>query len=578
MVGLARRFLPRYRRYLVIGPAAKLLEVVFDLCVPIVVARMVDEGVALRDSSVVLRLGALLGVMAVAGLASTLVCQKMAALTSQGVGTDLRRELFSQVNRLSYADLDHLGCASLVTRITNDVNQLQVAVAMLVRQVIRWPFLAIGSMLCALAIDVRLGRIFVVLTPAIALVFLLVMRRCIPYFRSMQAKLDRVATICREALSGARVIRAFVREDHEDRRFERAAADQAETAIAAGRLSSLLNPATLAVMDLGVVAILWVGGARVDLGDLTQGEVMAFVNYLTQMLLAIVYVANLVVIFTKASASASRVSEVLDLEPGMHDGPGVRLGASSDGCPAVELDHVSFGFAGSKADALEDVSVRVPRGGTLGVIGGTGSGKSCLANLVPRLYDACEGSVRLFGHDVRDYRLDELRSLVGVVPQDVSLLSGTVRSNLLWRDAEAGDSELWEALETAQAADFVRARPEGLDMPVSAGGLNLSGGQRQRITIARALVGGPSVLVLDDASSALDFATDAALRHALRSSATPFTCVMISQRISTVRDADLILVLDAGRVSGLGSHDQLVRDCPVYAELAASQLGVGEVR
>lgn len=588
MIELLRRFGDKFRRYMVIGPACKLIEVIFDLLTPLVIAQMIDKGISAHDVNAVVHYGMLLGAMAVIGISFTLVCQKMAALTSQGMGTDIRGALYQHINKLSYAELDRFGTPSLITRITNDVNQVQLAVALGVRMLIRWPLLAVGSMCAALAIDLKLGMIFLICTPAIGLVFWFVMARCIPYYKQLQAKLDRIALICREGLSGARVVRAFVREDHERERFAQAADDQANTAIAVGKLSSILNPVTFLVMNLGVCAILWVGGIQVNVGELTQGQVMAFVNYMTQTLTSIVYVANLVVVFTKASASASRINEVLNCEPSITDegDQSVALPKPSElaggavPVPALSFDHASFSFGAGAANAVSDVTLELPVGKTLGIIGGTGSGKSTLVSLIPRLYDAGVGSVYVMGSDVRAWQLDQLRHVVATVPQRASLVSGTIRSNLTWRDESATDEELWAALDMAQASEFVHNKPQGLDAPVEAGGKNFSGGQRQRLTIARALVGSPQILIMDDSASALDFKTDAALRHAIRERSMrgaakgglPLATVIVSQRVSTVRDADVICVLDHGSVAGLGTHDELYATCQLYREICQSQL------
>ncbi len=588
MIELLRRFGGKFRRYMVIGPACKLIEVIFDLLTPLVIAQMIDKGIGSHDVSAVIHYGMVLAAMAVIGISFTLVCQKMAALTSQGMGTDIRGALYKHINKLSYAELDRFGTPSLITRITNDVNQVQLAVALGVRMLIRWPFLAVGSMVAALAIDLKLGIIFLICTPAIGLVFWFVMARCIPYYKQLQAKLDRIALICREGLSGARVVRAFVREDHERERFAQAADDQAHTAIAVGKLSSVLNPVTFLVMNLGVCAILWVGGIQVNVGELTQGQVMAFVNYMTQTLTSIVYVANLVVVFTKASASASRINEVLNCVPSITDEgnqpvalpePSELAGGTAP-VPALSFDHASFSFGAGAANAVNDVTLEFPLGKTLGIIGGTGSGKSTLVSLIPRLYDASTGRVSVMGADVRAWPLDQLRHVVATVPQRASLVSGTIRSNLTWRDESATDEELWAALDIAQASEFVRNKPQGLDAPVEAGGKNFSGGQRQRLTIARALVGSPQILIMDDSASALDFKTDAALRHAIRERSVrgaaagglPLTTVIVSQRVSTVRDADVICVLDHGSVAGLGTHDELYATCQLYREICQSQL------
>lgn len=587
MIELLRRFGGKFRRYMVIGPACKLIEVIFDLLTPLVIAQMIDKGIGAHDVSAVVRYGMVLAAMAVIGISFTLVCQKMAALTSQGMGTDIRGALYQHINKLSYAELDRFGTPSLITRITNDVNQVQLAVALGVRMLIRWPFLAVGSMVAALAIDLKLGIIFLICTPAIGLVFWFVMARCIPYYKQLQAKLDRIALICREGLSGARVVRAFVREGHERERFAQAADDQARVAIAVGKLSSILNPVTFLVMNLGVCAILWVGGIQVNVGELTQGQVMAFVNYMTQTLTSIVYVANLVVVFTKASASASRLNEVLNCVPSITDEgnqpvalPEPSAMGNAVPVPALSLSHASFSFGAGAVNAVNDVTLELPLGKTLGIIGGTGSGKSTLVSLIPRLYDTGVGSVSVMGADVRAWPLDQLRHVVATVPQRASLVSGTIRSNLTWRDESATDEELWAALDMAQASEFVHNKPQGLDAPVEAGGKNFSGGQRQRLTIARALVGAPQVLIMDDSASALDFKTDAALRHAIRERSVrgaaegglPLTTVIVSQRVSTVRDADMICVLDHGSVAGLGTHDELYASCQLYREICQSQL------
>ena len=605
MFKLLKRFGGSYRANLVLGPLCKLIEVVFDLFTPIIVAYMIDAGVGTHSVQPVLAGGGILLAMAAVAILFALACQKMASRASQGMGTSIRHSLYEHINALSHADLDRFGTPSLITRITNDVNQVQLAIALGIRQLMRWPFLAVGSLVAALAIDVRLGLIFVVSMAVVGGLFWFVMEACIPYYRSMQAKLDRIALIVREGLSGVRVVRAFVREGHERRRLADAAQDQAATAIAVGRLSSVLNPVTFLVMYLAVCAILWAGGIQVNIGELTQGQVVAFVSYMTQALLSIVYVANLVVVFTKASASAARVNEVLACQPSVTDEgaepvelwgsaglPGVAERADGAGLPdtaeqagaskrvpTLALRNVSFAYPGAAADAVHDATLALMSGQTLGVIGGTGSGKSTLVSLIPRLYDATEGAVEVLGRDVRAWQLKQLRQVVGMVPQQAMLVSGTIRSNLIWRDAGATDDDLWRALELAQASEFIRTLADGLDAPVEAGGKNFSGGQRQRLTIARALVGAPKLLILDDSASALDYKTDAALRVALASygrdaaasGELPPAVVVVSQRVASVRAADLICVMRRGNVVGLGTHDELVRTCAIYQEICASQ-------
>ena len=462
---------------------------------------------------------------------------------------------------------------------------MQLAVALGVRMLIRWPFLAVGSMCAALAIDLKLGMIFLICTPAIGLVFWFVMARCIPYYRQLQAKLDRIALICREGLSGARVVRAFVREDHERERFVQAADDQANTAIAVGKLSSILNPVTFLVMNLGVCAILWVGGIQVNVGELTQGQVMAFVNYMTQTLTSIVYVANLVVVFTKASASASRINEVLNCVPSIADegNQPVALPEPSDltggavPVPALSFDHASFSFGAGAANAVSDVTLELPVGKTLGIIGGTGSGKSTLVSLIPRLYDAGVGSVYVMGSDVRAWQLDQLRHVVATVPQRASLVSGTIRSNLTWRDEAAPDEDLWAALDIAQASEFVARMDGGYSAAIAQGGSNVSGGQKQRLSIARAVYRHPEILIFDDSFSALDFKTDREVRDALAREAKDSTKLIVAQRIGTIMNADRIVVLDDGKVVGQGTHKELLDNCDVYRQIAESQLSQSEL-
>jgi ATP-binding cassette subfamily B multidrug efflux pump len=569
---LLSRFLGPYRGKVVLAVTTKFVEVLFDLLTPVIVARMIDRGIANGDVGLVERYALLLVLFAALGYCFTLVCQKMAALVSQGSGTDMRNAVFRRICSLSASDVDALGGDSLVTRVTNDVNQVQVAVALGIRQLVRWPLLAIGSIVAACLIDPSLGSILLGCMAVVCLVFWLVMSRSVPLFQRMQEGLERITLIVREALSGVRVIRAFRRESFESHRFHQASDEQTRSAVRAGTLGAVLNPATLIALDLGIVAILWSGSFRIQAGTLTQGEIVAFVNYMTQTLLAVAYVANLVVTFTRGAASGERVMQVLHREPSVTDGSAAQLALPPAGkAPALELRGVGFSYADSSRPALDGVTLKVAEGGTLGIIGGTGSGKSSLANLLPRLYDATEGSVLVLGTDVREYPLAQLREVVSLVPQRASLVSGTIRSNLLWRRPQATDDELWEALRLAQAADFVAQKQHGLDEPVEARGMNFSGGQRQRLTIARALVGHPRVLVLDDSASALDFATDARLRAAL--STLPETAtVIISQRVSAVMGADQILVLDHGRQAGLGTHRDLLSSCGLYREIVESQL------
>ena len=565
------RFLKPYRLQVFLGPVFKLIEAIFELIVPRVMADMIDVGVARGDTAYIWQRGALLVLLGVVGLASSLTCQTMASRASQGVGTDLRRSLFHHINTLSWRELDRFGTPTLITRMTSDINQLQTAVAMLIRLVVRAPFLVIGAVIMAMRIDLHLSLVFLAIVPLVALVLYIVMSRSVPFFKTIQKKTDRVALITRENLSGARVVRAFRKQESEQQRFDAACDDLAQNAIAIGRLNAVLSPFSFLILNFGIVAILWFGGVRVDTGYLTQGEVVAFVNYMSQILLALVVVANLVVIFTKAAASASRINEVFDTVPSIRDEGNTPV-QPVPGASRVSFRGVDFAYYEGAEHALRGVNLDIPAGTSVGVIGGTGSAKSTLVQLIPRLYDATGGQVLVDGVDVRAYPLNQLHAKVGMVPQGNLLFSGTVRDNLRWRSPRATDDELWAALETAQAAEFVRSQPLGLDAPVSQGGANFSGGQRQRLTIARALVGGPDILILDDASSALDYATDAALQKALRALTPRPTVISVSQRVSTVRRCDMIVVMDEGEVVGLGSHEELVRSCPTYQEICASQM------
>ena len=565
------RFLKPYRLQVFLGPVFKLIEAIFELIVPRVMADMIDVGVARGDTAYIWQRGALLVLLGVVGLASSLTCQTMASRASQGVGTDLRRSLFHHINTLSWRELDRFGTPTLITRMTSDINQLQTAVAMLIRLVVRAPFLVIGAVIMAMRIDLHLSLVFLAIVPLVALVLDIVMSRSVPFFKTIQKKTDRVALITRENLSGARVVRAFRKQESEQQRFDAACDDLAKNAIAIGRLNAVLAPFSFLILNFGIVAILWFGGVRVDTGYLTQGEVVAFVNYMSQILLALVVVANLVVIFTKAAASASRINEVFDTVPSIRDEGNTPV-QPVPGASRVSFRGVDFAYYEGAEHALRGVNLDIPAGTSVGVIGGTGSAKSTLVQLIPRLYDATGGQVLVDGVDVRAYPLNQLHAKVGMVPQGNLLFSGTVRDNLRWRSPRATDDELWAALETAQAAEFVRSQPLGLDAPVSQGGANFSGGQRQRLTIARALVGGPDILILDDASSALDYATDAALQKALRALTPRPTVISVSQRVSTVRRCDMIVVMDEGEVVGLGSHEELVRSCPTYQEICASQM------
>lgn len=572
------RFLKDYKKQVILGPIFKLIEAIFELIVPLVMARVIDVGVKQGDKGYIFRMGGIMLLLAAVGLCSTLVCQYFAARASQGFGTTVRAALYRHVNSLSYAELDKLGVPSLITRVTNDVNQLQVAVAMLIRLVVRAPFLAVGAIVMAMSIDLTLSLVFLAAAPLIALVLYFVMSRSVPLYKAIQKKLDRLSLISRENLDGTRVIRAFSKQKNEERRFREASEDLAKASVRVGKISALLNPANYLILNFAIVAIVWFGGFRVNEGRMTQGQMIAFVNYMTQILLALVVVANLVVIFTRASASAARVNEVFETLPSVvetvkepvHPEKGEEI-------PKIEFRNVDFAYPGSGELSLSGLSFSVMRGETVGIIGGTGAGKSTLVNLVPRFYDVTAGEVLVDGVNVKDYSFSELRGQIGAAPQKAMLFSGTVRENMSWRKPNASDAEISRALSVAQAAEFVQRLSEGLDTVLSQGGKNLSGGQRQRLTIARALVASPEILILDDSTSALDFVTDAALRRALKKETEGMTVLLVSQRVSTVRRANQILVLDEGHLVGAGRHEELLKECEVYREICLSQRKEEEV-
>ena len=568
-----RRLLPYlkpYRLQCILGPAAKLVEAVFELIVPLVMAKIIDVGIPSGDRGYVVRMCGVLALLALVGLGCAVFCQYSAARASQGFGTSLRGALFHKINTLSHAELDAVGASSLVTRLTADVNQLQTAVAMMIRLVIRAPFLVIGSCIMAMRIDLGISLIFFAAAALIALTLYLVMSRSVPYYRVIQKKLDRIGLVTAENLEGVRVIRAFSRQETERARFAAANEDSFDTSVQVGRIGALTGPLNYLVVNLAILAILAAGGRKVNLGNLTQGEVVALVNYMNQILLALVVVANLVVVFTRAAASAGRVNEILALTPSVRDAAGCETPPAGE--ERVVFDRVWFSYNGLGEAALDEISFTARAGETIGVIGGTGSGKSTLVSLIPRFYDPQRGCVRIGGQPADRWPLEALRSKIGFVPQRAQLFSGTVRENLTLGAPGAGDEEIWRALETAQAADFVRKLPDGLDARIAQGGGNLSGGQRQRLTIARALVRRLEILILDDSASALDFATDAALRRALRQDAAGMTVFLVSQRVNTVRAADRILVLDDGRLVGEGTHEELFAGCETYREICLSQL------
>ncbi len=576
---ILKRFLPDYKKECIIGPLCKLFEAILELLVPLVMADIIDNGVRTGNSGYVLKMCGVMVLLAVVGFCSALVCQYFASRASQGVGTKIRRELFAHVNSLSHAELDRLGTPSLITRITNDTNQVQQGVAMSIRLLTRAPFIIIGSIIMSMIISFKMSLIFIAATVIIGLTLYIVMSRSLPVYNAIQKKLDRIGLISRENLSGSRVIRAFSKQSVEQNRMNAATEDFAKTSLKVNMLSALLSPVTYAVTDVAIIAVVWFGAVSVNSGSgMMSGDIIALVNYMTQILLAMIVVANLVVLLTKAGASANRIAEVFDTKPSVTEKTTENIKVdSSKAVPKIKFENIFFTY-GDGDDELTDISFEIMRGQTVGIIGGTGSGKSTLINLIPRFYDVKSGSIKVDGADVRDYPFLQLRSQIGIVPQQSVLFSGTIRDNMRWQKPDASDDEIIRALKIAQAYDFVSKLEKGLGSHVEQGGRNFSGGQRQRLCIARALTGNPEILILDDSFSALDFATDAALRNALSQSTSDMTVIIVTQRCSTIKNADLILVLDDGSLVGKGTHNQLFESCQTYREICLSQLSETEAK
>lgn len=567
-------FLKPYKKECIVGPLFKLLEAILELLLPTIMALVINNGVITKDTSYVLKMGSLMLCMSVLGFISSLVCQYFAARASQGFGTNLRNTLFQHISSLSYRELDSLGTPSLINRITNDVNQLQLAVAMLIRLVVRAPFICIGAIIMAMLLNFKLSLILIATTPFFAIILYFFITKTSPIYRLYQQKLDKLSTIVRENLSGVRVIRAFAKIPVEEARFKESNEDLTHTAIHVGRISALLNPLTSLVMNLAIIVLLWVGGYQINSGSLSAGTIIAFVNYITQILLALIVVSNLIVIFTKASASANRINELLHTDASIKDISKGSLLISNENTPAIEFKDVSFSYSSTGDMALENISITIEKGETIGIIGGTGSGKSTFINLIPRLYDVDTGEILINNVNIKEYPLVELRKIIGIVPQKSELFSGTIIENLRLGNEAASEEEeeVIKASKIAQAHEFISTLPDGYNTKVSRGGANFSGGQKQRLTIARALIKKPSILILDDSSSALDFATDAALRNALKENLGDMTVLIVSQRVSTIKDSSKIIVFDDGYIAGVGTHSQLMTNCEIYKEICLSQL------
>lgn len=579
-------YLKDYRKEAIISPLFKLAEALLELMVPLIMASIIDRGITQRDTSYVLWMGLLLLGCGLVGLIASLIAQYNAAKAAVGFGKKLRQALFAHIQKFSYSQLDTFGTPMLINRITTDINQVQTGVNMTLRLLLRSPMVVLGATIMAFTVDHNVALIFLAMVPLLALVIWIIMSMTIPGHREIQGRLDRVLLRVRETLTGVRVIRAFAKEDSEIGGFQEEHRLLTDKQIKVGRFSALMNPLTYTILNGALIAMLWYGGLRVQEGALTQGGVVALVNYLSQILVELVKFANLVLTITKSLACADRIQQVLDQEAGegtTKEEPGQVIGINAPAEPelgivhseAIRFDHVSMHYLGVEVDALTDISFQVKIGQTVGIIGGTGSGKSTLVNLIPRFYDTTKGRIQVLGKDVKEQSLRVLRNQFGVVPQHATLFRGTIRENLLWGNGNATNEDLWDALSIAQASDFVQSKPKGLDEMIEQNGRNISGGQRQRLTIARALVRKPAILILDDSSSALDYSTDAALRQALRDLSGKVTVIVTSQRASTVRFSDLILVLEDGALAGSGTHEQLLQKCQVYREIYRSQLGGG---
>ena len=565
------KYLRHYVKESILAPLFKMLEASFELFVPLVIAAIIDTGIKNLDKPYIFKMVMVLVALAVVGFISALTAQYFAAKAAVGFGKELRSDLYRHINTLSYSEIDKIGTSTLITRLTADVNQMQTAVNLFLRLFLRSPFIVIGAVVMAFTVDPKTAVIFAVSIPLLAVVVFGIMFCSVPIYKKVQTRLDSVMRITRENLSGVRVIRAFNHEQREIEDFDKCSGELKDMQLYGGRISAYLNPITYVIVNLSIVLIIYVGGLRVDTGRLTQGEVISLINYMSQVLVELIKLSNLIINLTKSVACGNRINDVFKLSPSVNDGNGEK----TEGKITVEFDNVSAVYSGSKEKSLDSLTLSVPRGATVGVIGATGSGKTTLVNLIPRFYDVSEGAVRVNGTDVRNYGTEELRELVGVVPQKAALVSGTVRDNMKWGKPNATDDEINAALKTAQALGFVNEK-EGLDTKILQGGKNLSGGQIQRLTIARALVRKPDILILDDSSSALDFATDAALRKAIKSDTENMTVFIVSQRFSTIKNADMIVVLDDGKVCGIGKHEELFENCEEYRDICKSQLSSKE--
>lgn len=565
-------YLRPYKKELILGPLFKLLEAIFELIIPSLMVFIIDRGIGLGDKLYVLKIGGLMLLIATIGLFSAFLCQYYASKVSQGFGTELRNALFKHIGEFAYEDLDQLGTASLINIISNDVNQLQLGVAMLIRLVIRAPFLCIGGLVMAMSIDFKLSLVILVLLPVFIFFLYIIMHKSIPLYQRVQAKLDRLGEVLRENLTGVRVIRGYAKVDYEAERFEKTNEDLTQDLLRVGRIASFLNPMTSLLTNMAILGVIYYGGFRINIGEMTQGEVIAFINYINLIVIALVVVANLVILFTRAYASGTRVMDILNMEASIVD-DGKISGARSEAHPIIlEFKNVDFSYTDESGLVLKDISFQVERGQTLGIIGVTGSGKTSLLNLIPRFYNTSRGEVYVNGKNVKDFDQKYLREQIGLVPQKSVLFSGSILENIKWGRENAGKDEIDQAIDISQSREFIDSLDEGYNYSLDQGGINLSGGQRQRLAIARALVKRPEILILDDSLSALDYKTDSRLRSALRKSPVSSATIIVSQRVSGIKDADKILVMDNGSLVGQGSHQELIKNCRTYQDIYASQV------
>ena len=571
-------YLKGYKKESILAPLFKMLEASFELFVPLVMAAIIDVGIANKDKPYIVKMCFVLIALGIIGLVCSITAQYFAAKAATGVGTGIRHGLFEHIQKFTFTEMDQLGTSTLITRMTSDINQIQSGVNLVLRLFLRSPFIVFGAMIMAFTVDVKAALVFVVTIPLLSLIVFGIMLVTMPMYKKVQADLDQVLLATRENLTGARVIRAFNKEEDETKRFENANQILTDAQKYVGRISGMMNPLTYIIVNGAIIALIYVGAVRVDIGDLTQGQVVALINYMSQILVELVKLANLIISVTKAAACLNRVESVLAVKPDMNEGD-VRWESNSseeglelkNKVPVVEFSHVSLTYKGTSDTSLSDINFCAEKGQTIGIIGGTGSGKSSLVNLIPRFYDATEGTVKINGRDIKEYQTENLREHIGVVLQKAVLFKGSIADNLRWGKEDATDQEMYDALDISQAREFVDTKQGGLEFQIEQGGRNLSGGQKQRMTIARALVRKPEILILDDSASALDFATDAALRKSIKEMKNQPTVFIVSQRAASIQYADQIIVLDDGGMAGIGTHEELLKDCPIYQEIYYSQ-------